>query len=75
MTTRTRSSHSISAPPRPLEEAWSRLLRLARTVRQRVAYKRAYRRLATFSDRELEDIGLTRADVKDALSRPLSDGD
>jgi len=39
--------------------------------RRLAAAQRDYRRLSIFSDRQLNDIGLTRADVDRVLSKPF----
>ncbi len=67
MTTETRVGRAplASAILNWLSRTWARRAK-------RMADRAAYRRLATFSTRELDDIGLTREDVEDLLSRQPS---
>ena len=51
-----------------LSKLWSRLRRLYIALKHRLEA----RRLATFDDRMLNDIGLDRADVDHALNAPFS---
>ena len=51
-----------------LSRVWAHLRGFLKAIRHRMKV----RELSAFDDRMLKDIGLTRADVHDALSAPLS---
>lgn len=56
----------------PLRSAARSVARFAQAAAKRRHDRRGYYTMLTLSDRDLKDIGWTRADVLNALSRPGS---
>lgn len=51
--------------------SWPRFRRYLKALARRRSHRRDYRHLLSFNEHDLRDIGLTRHDIEQVLSRPV----